>query len=177
MTLTASSWWHDWPKFLPGWLAFLATIGTVLYKAWTRRHVVALGPDDVAVREALTTARRLFEEIIDERGVDATWFLAEERRDTGQRLRDLSQRRDDPELRGAMTGVAQAWSDSSASAPPSRVLMAYADVSESPQERRRRQKYAQARARQVNYAREGIEGVETALRRLNKLERKIFGRS
>ncbi|MGX1763339.1 hypothetical protein ACWIG5_41695, partial [Streptomyces lydicus] len=90
--------------------------GTLLYKAWTRRHMVALGPDGMAVREALTTARSLFGEIIDERGCDASWFLAEERRDTGQRLKDLSQRRDDPELRQAMVRVAQAWGDASGSA-------------------------------------------------------------
>jgi hypothetical protein len=177
MTLAASSWWGDWPKFLPGWLAFMATLGTLLYKAWTRRYVVALGPDGMAVREALTTARSLFGEIIDERGCDASWFLAEERRDTGQRLKDLSQRRDDPELRQAMVSVAQAWGDASGSAPPSRVMMAYADMPETPQEQRRRQRYAAARARQVDVAREGIERVETALKRLNKLERKIFGRS
>lgn len=177
MTLAASSWWDDWPKFLPGRLAFLATVGAWAHKAWTRRHKVALGPDDEAVRLALTTARGLFREIVDQRGFEVTWYLAEERRDTGQRLKDLSYRRDDPHLKEAMTRVAQAWDDAAASAPPSRIMMAYADEPEAPREQRRRRKHDEARERQVHSARAGIEQVEAALERLNTLERKAFGRS
>ncbi|MFJ8595506.1 hypothetical protein [Streptomyces sp. NPDC093598] len=177
MTLAASSWWDDWPKFLPGWLAFLATVGTWAHKAWTRRHKVALGPDDEAVRLALTTARGLFREIIDQRGFEVTWYLAEERRDAGQRLKDLSRRRDDPQLVEAMTLVAQAWADAAAGAPPSRIMMTYGDEPQTPRELRRRRKHDEARERQVDSARVGIERVETALERLNTLERKAFGRS
>ncbi|WLW55571.1 hypothetical protein [Streptomyces sp. YU58] len=177
MTLAASSWWDDWLKFVPGWLAFLWAVGTALRKLWLRRHKTALGPDDEAVREALTTARTLFTDIIAKGGFHSKWFQAEERRDTGQRLRDLAARRDDEELRTAMTSVAKSWDDAFANSPPPRALVAWTGAPQDPRDRKMRQEDTKTRARQVESAREGIKCVEIALKRLNKLEHRIFGRS
>ncbi|MFF0094185.1 hypothetical protein ACFYSF_30085 [Streptomyces canus] len=177
MTLAASSFWDDWPKFVPGWLAFLWAVGTALRKLWLRRHKTALGPDDEAVREALTTARTHFTDIITKGGFHSKWFLDEERRDTGQRLKDLAARRDDEELRVAMTNVAECWDDAFANSPPPRMSIAWAGAPEHPKDRERRQEDTKTRERQVESAREGVKCVEAALKRLNKLERRIFGRS
>ncbi|MFE1441571.1 hypothetical protein [Streptomyces sp. NPDC058739] len=169
-------WWDDWPKFAPGWLAFAITIGTLIHKWWTRRHKMALGPDDEAVREALTTARTLFNEIITRGGFDARWFQDEDRRDTGQRLLDLAARRDDEQLRIALTNVAECWNDAFGNSPPRRAMVSVAGAPEHPSDRMRREEDTKTRGRQVESAREGIRCVEAALKRLNKLERRIVGR-
>jgi hypothetical protein len=174
---TETHWYDDWPKFLPGWLAFLWVVGTAVRKVWLRLQKKAIGPDDDVVREALTTARTLFQDIVAKGGFDATWFQAEERRDIGQKLQDLAERRDDDELRVAMTNVAECWDDAFANSPPRGVMVAWAGEPEHPDDRKRRQENTETRGRQVESARTGITCVAVALRRLNKLERRIFGRS
>jgi hypothetical protein len=166
------SWWDEWGKVLPGWLAFLWVVGTALRKVWLRQKKKAIGPDDDAVREALATARSLFNDIVSKRGCLTTWFKEEARRETGQRLVDLAARRDDKELKTALTNVAESWDDCAANAPEPRIR-----ISESEASRRTRLADQDLRRRQVESAREGVRCVEAALTRLNKLERHIFGRS
>jgi hypothetical protein len=171
-----SSWWDEWGKVLPGWLAFLWVVGTAIRKVWLRQKKKAIGPDDAAVREALATARSLFNDIVAKRGCLTTWFKEEARRETGQRLVDLAARRDDEELKTALTNVAESWDDCAASAPPPRVRISAAGRPESEASRRTRLADQDLRRRQVESAQEGVRCVEAALTRLNKLERHIFGR-
>jgi hypothetical protein len=184
----------DWLKFLPGWLAFAVAAWTLTDKWRIRRHKVALGPDDAAVREALMTARSLFNEIIVMHGDSSPY-------DKGltQRIVDLAARRDDAILTAALTDVVKAWSETAALSidprlevdvsmvlrpelrmpglqPPEPVV----PMGESRSARKRRlevQKTAQETlAKQVDAAWSGKEHVEKALARLNKLERRTHGR-
>ncbi len=167
----------DWIKFVPGWLAFVITVGTLIHKWWTRRHKVALGPDDDAVREALTTARSLFKDIIAKSGFTTNWFEDEVRRDTGQRLKDLARRRDDKKLRIAMTDVAESWDRAFANSPPPRFTISSPVRPQDPSARKTRVEDSETRGRQVETATEGLAHIERALIRLDKLERRTFGRS
>lgn len=47
----AAGWLAGLPvEFLPGWLAFVATVGTWVWKWRVRKHLVAYGPDPLCVR-------------------------------------------------------------------------------------------------------------------------------
>ncbi|MGW6260789.1 hypothetical protein [Streptomyces sp. NPDC055085] len=101
----ADPWWADWPKFLPGWLAFVWTLGLGARKVWVRRHHVALGPAADELRDTLETARTRFEDIISAGGRRADWFEDEERRDTDRKIEGLADRLKDAKLSTALTGV------------------------------------------------------------------------
>jgi len=74
----ASTAWDDWLKWMPGWLAFAWALGNGVYlgirKVLDRRNKRALGPAADELREALITARSLFEEII-AKGRRADWCV------------------------------------------------------------------------------------------------------
>ena len=64
MIAVAAEWsWIDWIKFLPGWLAFVATGGTWVWKWRVRKHSLAIGPDPNDLREVLVKAREQFHEL------------------------------------------------------------------------------------------------------------------
>ncbi|GAA4016116.1 hypothetical protein [Streptomyces plumbiresistens] len=177
MTLAASSFWDDWPKFVPGWLAFVATVGTWIYKAWTRRHKVALGAADDELREALEAARIRFEDIIAE-GRRADWFMDEERRETARRIRDLADRRKDETLRAELTKVADAWDEAFALAPGAAgPRVRWMDQPSTPQERAESARVQEQFGKEADVSRTALEHIKAALTRLNELERRTLGRS
>ncbi|MFD8392540.1 hypothetical protein ACFV2N_25925 [Streptomyces sp. NPDC059680] len=177
MTLAASSWWADWPKFLPGWLAFAWTLVLGARRVWLRRHHLALGPDDDELREALTTTRTLFEDITAHGGRRADWFQEEERRETARLLRDLADRRRDRNLREHLADVARTWDEAFALAPPMRIYDGLVDDWIPPHEREARRSAQQQLAQQTEVARTGLEHVKAAFTRLNELERRTLGRA
>lgn len=176
MAGTGDPWWQDWPKFVPGWLAFLATI-YALGRAWiNRRHHLSIGPDADAVREQLTECRRLFGDIV-AKGRRSDWFLKDERRDTAEHLRDLAARRTDRQLRAALETVAETWDKAFARAPGvTGTIGRWSDQEPTPGERQRRAEEQQRFGEQADLAREGVQQVSVALARLNKLEQRTTGR-
>lgn len=172
----SAHWWSDWPKFLPGYLAFGATVVTQTQAYVGRRHRRRLGPADTEVRAQLTTARSLFEDMVN-RGRRTDWFMDDERRETARKLRDLAERRADRKLTSSLNAVADAWDAAFGSAPgtlgPS---FRWMGDEPTPQERERQAADQAAFERQTEIARGGLDHVKTALARLNVLERRTTGR-
>lgn len=170
-------WWQDWPKFVPGWLAFLATAYT-LGRAWlNRRRQLSIGADADVVREQLTASRRFFGDIVTG-GRRSDWFLSEERREIAETLRDLAVRRTDMPLRAAMEAVATTWDKTFAFAPPpSGPRVRYSDQEPTAQERQKSAEEQRRFGEQAEVARDGVQQVSVALDRLNELERRTTGRS
>ncbi|MGI5134215.1 MULTISPECIES: hypothetical protein [unclassified Streptomyces] len=175
MTLAASSWWADWPKFVPGWLAFVWTLGAGARRVWVRRNRVALGPADDELREALTGIRTLFEVITTPGGRRADWFMAEERRETAHRIQDLAERREDSALRGLLAKVTPAWDEAFAAARPTRLIDGVLDPNAVPDSRKNLEDDRRF-AQQVKSAHAGLIHARESLDRLNELERKTHGR-
>ncbi|MFD7063512.1 hypothetical protein [Streptomyces sp. NPDC059906] len=176
MAGTGDPWWLNWIKFLPGWLAFIATSYTLMRTALNRRHHLSIGPEADAVRERLTECRRLFGDIVAQ-GRRSDWFLGEERRDVGESLRDLAVRREDQRLRAAMETVAETWDKAFVLAPPpSGPWVRYSDQEPTPKERERSAEDQRRFAAQADIARDGVQHVSAALSRLNRLERRTTGR-
>lgn len=173
---TEPHWWADWPKFLPGWLAFAWTVSLGARKVWVRRHHVALGPAADELREALEAARTCFEDITSAGGRRADWFQDEERRDTDRKIEDLADRLKDEKLRTALTGVIAAWRSAFGHAPPRRIIGGYMDSYPTRQEQGEQAATEARFALQVQAAHAGQSDLQSALRRLNELERKTIGR-
>ncbi|MFE2823590.1 hypothetical protein [Streptomyces sp. NPDC059271] len=173
--VTADPWWADWPKFLPGWLAFVWTLGLGARKVWVRRHHVALGPAADELRDALETARTRFEDIISAGGRRADWFEDEERRDTDRKIEGLADRLKDAKLSTALTGVIAAWRSAFGHSPPPRVIAGYVDSYPTGPEGEQAADEARF-ALQIQAAQAGESDVRSALRRLNELERRTVGR-
>lgn len=169
---TEAHWWDDWPKFLPGWLAFAWTLGVGVRKVWIRRHVTALGSADNELREALTAIREAFEQILARGGLLDHWFTEAERARCVQRLADLSVRRKDRELRRRLDNVLDAWNQARNLAPLANENSVAARV----RPRSDDEEHGVWRTRQAAAARVGFVGVGEALNRLNVLERKTLGR-
>jgi hypothetical protein len=174
--MAAPSVWDDWPKFVPGWLAFLATLGAGTRKAWTRRHHVALGLEAESLRSQLISVRALLEEnTASSHRFD--WFLDEDRMHLGRALRESTARRTDPALRLAITRVADAWDKLCELAPPPEGVVR---VRHNPERTELPPKTPQElidRAAEIrDVALVGLVDVQTALDRLNQLERRTTGR-
>lgn len=167
----------DFFKFLPGWLAFVFTVGAGVQRWRVRRHKLAIGSDDDAAREQLTRARSVFEDIKAYGGKRSLWFLDEERRDVGQLVRDLAERRKDRALRDAMNRVADAWDQAFAQGLPERVMLSFGGDEPTPQERADSDQDLTRTQLQIEAAHAGIEHIKTAIDRLNELERETHGRS
>jgi hypothetical protein len=111
----------------------------------------------------------------------ADWFTHEDRRETARALRDAAERRKDPALKLALGRVADAWDSIFASAPPVRTRVRFVGGSE--EVRRSRQETIldncdlERLQNMTDRAHEALLDVQTALSRLNELERKTHGRS
>ncbi|MCX4558106.1 hypothetical protein OHA02_18090 [Streptomyces phaeochromogenes] len=167
----------DWLKFLPGWLAFAWTVGTGTRKVWLRRHHLALGPSADELREALEAARTHFEDITSAGGRRVDWFQDDERRETDRRIENLRERLQDERLRSELNGIIAAWRSANGHAPPRRVIGGYIGDYPTPADQQEQREAQAAYGRQVPAAEAGLSHVQSAVRRLNELERKTIGRS
>ncbi|MET9785405.1 hypothetical protein [Streptomyces canus] len=172
----SQSFWQDWPKFVPGWLAFAATVYSVARTGLTRLYRRALGPDDDLVRKQLELARKHFQDIASVGGRREKWFKDDDRRGTAQSLRDLAERRGSKKLKVAIRRVADAWDEVSSLAPPDRVSMSWAGQEMTQEERSRRAADKDQLGRQVGAASRGIERVTESLSCLDRTERPTIGR-
>ncbi|TMR88118.1 hypothetical protein [Nonomuraea basaltis] len=186
-----ASWWNglDWSQAqwgpIPAWLGLLFTFITLttglvtwVAKRRTRRLRRAMGPAD-DLRDALKTIRRLFQDIAAEPR-RSPWFIDEQRREAGQRLRDEAERLDDAKLQKHVRSAADAWDAAFAAAPPSEgPFIAYAGSDTIISARSDQQRAADGPrfAMQSEQAHAGLSAVGAALERLNRLERKVVGRS
>ncbi|MFJ3772467.1 hypothetical protein ACIPX0_12305 [Streptomyces sp. NPDC090075] len=180
MLLAASSGWDDWLKWLPGWLAFAWAVGNGIYlgvrKVLDHRNKLALGAADDELREALTTARARFEDIIAQ-GRRADWFSAEERRETGRKIEDLIGRRTDQVLRDELALIVKAWDQAAARAPgASGPWVRFTDQPSTPSERAESARVQDLFGKEADEAREGLDHIKAALVRLDELERRTHGR-
>ncbi|MEV5976127.1 hypothetical protein [Streptomyces sp. NPDC052114] len=180
VTAAADPWWTDWPKFVPGWLAFVWTLGAGTRKVWLRRHQLALGPEAEEVRKQLTDFRVLLDAVTSG-GRRSDWFQHEERRETSRALQDAANRRDDPTLKLSLNRLAEAWAQIFALAPPPRTKLRFLGGVE---EVRQQRESALQDARDLELMQQMADlanvaqlDVRTALNRLNELERKTHGRS
>lgn len=134
-----------------------------------KQRRLATGPSE-DLREAVADIRTLFENVIGSSGKTDEFFSDEENRQTFQRVVDLTGRVEDPNLRSSLERISSAWRDVSALAPPQRVRMYSAGqtnptyVQEDIEDRAKHQ-------RQVEEAEHGKDASESALLRLNKLDR------
>ncbi|MFJ8139202.1 hypothetical protein [Streptomyces sp. NPDC096013] len=172
----ADPWWADWPKFLPGWLAFAWTLSVGARKVWLRSHKVALGAADDVLREALITTRKRFEDITSNGGRTVDWFQEDERGETARTIRDLAERRKDRILCRELRAVAQAWDKAFAPAPPMRMSDWFPDAHHDPQVRQEQESDQRRFGEQVTSAHTGLGHLKAALDQLNKLERRNIGR-
>lgn len=167
----------DWLKFLPGWFAAAVAVWTLFDKGRSRRHKLAFGPDDDALRADLTTLRRWFRAIQDEeRRQD--WFKADERRDMVQMLLDHSSRRTDPILTSHVSMTAITWHWAVVHAPPAQgPRVRWLDHETTPEERTATEREREQFSWQRVSAEQGLKSISAALKRLNELERRTIGRS
>lgn len=172
-------WWADWPKFLPGWLAFVITVGTLIHKWWTRRHKVALGLAADDLRTQLIDMRSLLEEVTSG-GKDSNWFLNEERKEAARKLRDSADRTEDAVLRQHVVEVADAWDEAFALSSPSRPRVRWLGSDGSPADRNKEAEMARVEGlgrlqKMTDVARDALPSVKAALDRLNALEKRTIG--
>jgi len=166
----------DWIKFLPGWFAAVVASWTLIDKWRTRRHKLALGPDDDALRAQLALLRRLFKEIR-EHGRRKDWFRPDDRSDLDETLLDLAFRRTDTDLQTYVSDAGLAWRRARLNAPPvpgPRISRSGARAT--PKERTQAQKEKQQFRIQRGCAERGLLAIREALNRLNELEERTIGR-
>ncbi|MGW2169931.1 hypothetical protein ACWC1C_05290 [Streptomyces sp. NPDC001705] len=170
----------DWLKFLPGWLAFAWTLSAGARKVWLRRQHLALGPEAEELRTHLTETRSLLDEVTSGRH-RSDWFMHEDRRETARALRDAADRRDDPALKLTLTRLAEAWDAIFALAPAPRprlrFLGGYEEVKQQRATALRDATDLEQLQQMTELAHTAQLDVQSALSRLNELERKTHGRS
>ncbi|MFD8261678.1 hypothetical protein ACFV19_22715 [Streptomyces griseoluteus] len=172
----ASSSWLDYLKFLPGWLAFAWAVLNGLWRWWVRRHRLAIGQEAEEVREALTRIRTLFGEIVAQKGCNSAWFADASRREAALPIKDAAARVEDRELKSYLLVVAHTWGMVAKLAPPGRARVSIAGMPDPPGVRKQRAEDQKRLKEQVTSARGAGLSVQGALDRLNKLERRTFGR-
>lgn len=172
----ADPWWADWPKFLPGWLAFVWTLGLGARKVWVRRHRLAVGPDVDAVREAVTGLRSLCYEIIAKQGCMAQWFKEAGHRDAHLPVVDAAGRVADKELKEVLARAAGGWMGLARQAPVAKARVSIVGAPDPPGVRQQRADETRRRKEQVQGAQLIVLALDTALKRLNELERRTVGR-
>lgn len=146
-----------------------------LRKRWNKRRQAALGPVADQLRFALEDARRAFDDIV-ATPQRTPWFMAPARRELGQKLDDLSLRFSDSQLKIYVLEAIVAWNQAFANAPGVKegkgTQDGHGDWVPAPEQIAEDQVRL---ARQSVIAQEGRKATESALERLNDLERKVSG--
>ncbi|MEV1199132.1 hypothetical protein [Microbispora rosea] len=175
------TWWHGVPVQwgpVAGYVSLIIIIVTTVRKAILRRRVVALGPGK-ELREALVKARTRLNDI-NTSPRRSSWFLKDERNETGRTVRDFVGQVHDKKLRKFVTEVADAWEKAFAEAPPERP--AYSGVlkdgvsTAAPQQAADNAEDMERFQRQADAVKLGLESLNLALGRLDTLEKRIRGR-
>lgn len=125
------------------------------------------------IRECLTATRRGFNDITAAGGKRSDYFSPDDAFD--EELTDLSRRTTDKHLSLHLRTVAKCWTEAFASAPPPRGPRVYPPAGPVPDSYRRKDEMIrQAFERQMDAAHKGLDAVQAALDRLNRLERKTL---
>ncbi|MGW2284936.1 hypothetical protein [Streptomyces phaeochromogenes] len=167
-----SAWWDDWLKFVPGWLAFLGTLVSAWRRRVHRKYKLALGPDGVGLRDALTMMRGLFLEVCSgERAHRRAWFENASRYGAVFRLADQAQRPGDSILQDRVADVTEHWMAAKRHALDTDPFQGSGRFSKEQE---------QVELNNLNLQREqalqGVEAVAAALARMNELESRTHGR-
>lgn len=174
MTSKNAEWWIDAIKYVPGWLAFIATLAAGIGRMIHRRSLRNLGPAD-EVRDALEAARDTFMAVIEQPRWQK-WFDAPERRNVETRLGDVLGRVEDRKLGRYIVETADSMAEVCAWAPRQHALIAFAEDPPSQADLERRRREREAFDQQSLRAEQGLAEVRHALARLNHLERRTIGR-
>jgi hypothetical protein len=122
------------------------------------------------VRAAVKTLREQFEDIVAAGGKHTTYFLHGSRRHTGERIRDLVDRVDDPILTQCLIRVADRWDETFAHAPPKRGSRSYRPSTHySPEDEAETKSLHEV----SDIARKGARECLDVFVRLNELERDL----
>lgn len=175
------TWWHGIPVQwgpVAGYVSLIILMVTGVRKMILRRRVVALGPGK-ELREALVRARTRLNDI-KASPRRSSWFLKDERNETGQTVLDFAGQVHDKKLRKSVTEVANAWESAFTVAPPERP--AYSGVMKDGASTAAPQQAADAAEdnerfqRQADAVKRGLESLNLALGRLDTLEKRVRGR-
>ena len=162
-----------------GWVAIgisvfaLAVAGLsyrLSHRQWkSQRERQRLLGDVDEIRAAIVAARRRFMDIMNAGGRSSDYFLADENRETAERLMDAADRADDDLLSNEMREAAGAWTDAwaCASPPPRDSTGKVITTDEIGTHKKQRNE------RQGDRADSGFWSCESALARLNVLDRTL----
>ena len=130
---------------------------------------LATGPSE-DLRGALTDIRALFGIVISSGGKTDRFFSDEENKRKGQRVVDLTGRVEDADLRASLDRINATWGKAGDHAPPKRVRVYFAGESNPTYIQQDIEDRGQLQ-KQVEEAEHGRDASESALLRLNKLDR------
>lgn len=165
--------WLEGAKFVPGWLAFAYSVFAGFARWRKRRHLRAVGPAD-EIRQALTTARDLLDDVVDSKPATIMYEthprLRGGLRRSAQELEDLTGRFKDRQL---CQRLEQVHSSCSAAALLVPGIPAPHRKSDDPEELERQRLDRLAEMRQHGI--EGLAAIQAAFTRVNQLQHKTIG--
>jgi len=124
------------------------------------------------VRSVVEAIRPLFQEVVASGGERTPYFLDEQRKWAGQRVRDVADWVDDALLRQRLTWVADSWDHAFAKAPPEQGPRAYSPPDYGSEVYRREdEEHARRLGEVADAANKGLGECREALSRLGELER------
>lgn len=139
--------------------------------------LVGLGPRWLShafaeTRNVLRNVRQILQDAITAGGASAPDYLRDEAREADARLAELvGDLRPGSGVKGAAKQVLDLYRRAFAAAPPRPIMAAQGDWSVSTETDDGRE----LRWRQVEHARDGIEAIDLALRRMRRVERLVVG--
>ena len=126
-----------------------------------------LGPVD-DIRKTLVLVRDDFGTMVAIGGNRLDFFMAEDKRQMGQHLRDLAAQVGDKSLQRQIEAVAESWDRVSTSAPPSRI-QAYVAGADNTGNRIQNQRDGKLLEAQTEIAREGADKCTYAIKSVNEI--------
>jgi hypothetical protein len=129
--------------------------------------------DPIATRSATTESRTRFEDIISMGGRRSNYFLEDAYRNTGQNLRDASDRTTVRQLAVILIEIAEAWDNAFGHSPPPKVARMHDWTGTSATQTASEAQIRRRMDLQVESARLGQYKCGQAFTRLNELERKL----